>query len=252
MEQKAIKIHSATIAVWAAVIAAGSIVPTIPIAGIGSPFSLSSVLYPLAGIFFGPVAGALCAAIGGFIGNLIAPHTAWIGPFTFIIGTVTAFTTGCVLWAKWPPVKINMEGNFVFNGAIIIYFIGTILWFTQKIGRSIIWIPIVFYGLGFIAMIAGFLLIKKFYFSDKKILKLPAIWIASFSGIVGGAAIGNFFSLLLYEIPREVWVVLTIQSPIERALFAAIAMIIGVPLLEGLRKIGIPVGPEDEDSGDIK
>ena len=243
-------IHPAVIAAWAAVVAAGYIMPTVPIWGVGGTFSLSSALSPLSGIFFGPIAGALCSAAGGFIGSFIAPHTAWMGPFTFIIGTTTAFTTGCIAWGKRPPIMISAAGNFVINGGIIVYIIGTILWFTQEIGRSVISIPLVFYGLGFLAMMGGIIFSWRMFTGNKRILKFPAVWLCAFGGLTGGASIGNFFSLVLYEMPAEVWTTLTFIQPVERAVFALGAMLIGVPLLEGLNKIGIYTGPrEDEELG---
>jgi uncharacterized membrane protein len=231
-------IHPAVAAVWAAVVAAGHVLPTFPIMGTGGTFSASSVLIPLSGIFFGPMAGALCSAAGCFLGNLIAPHTAWVGFGTFIIGTTTAFTTGCIAWGKWPSFAI---------GGIVVYIIGTILWFTQEIGRSIIIYPLVYYGLGFISLIAGIILAPRFFSSSNSLLKFPAIWMCAFGGLIGGATVGNFFSLVLYKLPKEFWATLTIVSPVERAVFATGAMLVGVPLLKGLNKIGIIAGPQNED-----
>lgn len=243
-------IHPAVISVWAAVVAAGYLIPTIPIWGTGGAFSLANVLNPLSGIFFGPVGGALCSAVGGFIGSLIAPHTAWMGPGTFIIGTVTAFTAGCIAWGKFPPVTVNSNGNFIINGGIIIYLIGTILWFTQEIGRSVIRFPVVVYGLGFVSMITGIIFAGKMLTGKSRLLKFPAIWLCAFGGLIGGAAIGNFFSVVLFKQPREVWAILTITAPIERAVFALAAALAGVPLLTGLNKVGIFVGPWEFSSNE--
>ena len=151
-------IHPAVAAVWAAVIASVHILPTFPILGTGGTFSISSVLIPLSGIFFGPIAGALCSAVGCFLGSLIAPFTAWVGLGTFIIGTTTAFTTGCIAWGKWPPFAI---------GGILVYIIGTVLWFTQEIGRNIFIYPLVYYGLGFISLIAEIILAPRFFLRFK-------------------------------------------------------------------------------------
>jgi uncharacterized membrane protein len=240
-------IHPAVAAVWAAVVAAVHILPTFPILGTGGTFSVSSVLIPLSGIFFGPIAGALCSAAGCFLGNLIAPYTAWVGLGTFIIGTTTAFTTGCIAWGKWPPLAVNSGGNIIINGGILVYIVGTILWFTQEIGRSIIIYPLVYYGLGFISMIAGIILAPRFFSGSKRLLKFPAIWLCAFGGLVGGATVGNFFSLVLYKLPKEFWATLIIISPVERAVFATGAMLIGAPLMSGLNKIGIFVGPQNEE-----
>jgi len=245
-------IHPAFIAVWAAVVASGHFLPTVPILGTGGTFSLSSVLSPLSGIFFGPVAGALCSAVGGFIGSLIAPHTAWMGLGTFIIGTTTAFTTGCIAWGKWPPVAISTNGNFVINGGIIVYIVGTILWFTQEIGRTVIIFPAVYYGMGFAVLIAGIILAPRMFKSPKRLLKFPAIWMCAFGGLIGGATVGNFFSLVLYKQPQEFWKGLTVISPIERTVFALGAMLVGAPLLVGLNKIGVFVGPQNEEEENDK
>jgi hypothetical protein len=246
-EKNKLYIHSAVIAVWAAVVAAGHMLPTIPILGTGGTFSLVSALSPLSGIFFGPITGALCSAAGGFIGSFIAPHTAWMGPFTFIVSTTTAFTSGCIAWGKWPPVTVNRAGSIIINGGIIVYFTGTVLWFTQETGRNIIYYPLVVYALGFTVMITGIIFAGFMFKSPKRFFKFPAIWLCAFGGLIGGASIGNFFSLLLYKQPVELWAAMTVVSPIERAVFAAGAMIIGVPLLEGLNKIGIPAGPQREE-----
>jgi len=243
-KSKHLSVHPAVISVWAAVIALGHLLPTFPIWGTGATFSLSTVLYPLSGIFFGPLAGALCSAAGGFIGSLIAPITAWMGLGTFIVGTTTAFTAGCAAWGKSPPVAISSTGNIIINGGMIIYLAGTGLWFTQEIGRSIILYPMIFYGLGFVVMIAAIIFARRMFESKNKWIKFPAIWLCSFSGLIGGATIGNFFALILYKQPKEVWTLLMVTAPIERVIFASVAMLVGVPLLSGLIKLGIFTGPQ--------
>ncbi|MDR0494502.1 MAG: hypothetical protein LBG95_02590 [Treponema sp.] len=240
------KVHPAVISAWAAMVAAAHIVPALPMVGIGSNFSLTAVLSPLSGIFFGPIAGALCSAAGGFVGSLVAPHTAWLSLGTFIIGTVTAFTAGCIAWSGWPLVTINSRGSFVVNGGIIVYLIGTVLWFTQETGRAIPFFPGVCYGLGFAAFITGSIFAGKILSGTRQALKVPMLWLCAFGGMIGGATIGNFFSLVLYQLTRETWLYLTIAAPIERAVFSLGAALVGAPLLAGLPKIGIVIGPQEE------
>jgi hypothetical protein len=240
------KTHSAVIAVWAAVVAAAHMVPAIPMLGTGSNFSLVALLSPLSGIFFGPLAGALCSAAGGFIGSLVAPHTAWLGMGTFVVGTVTAFTSGCIAWGGWPPITLNRRGSLVINGGIIVYLIGTLLWFSQKTGRDIVIFPLVYYSAGFAALIAGNFLAGRILAGNNEALKLPIVWLCAFGGMIGGAAIGNFFFLILYQLPGETWLYLTVAAPLERAVFSLGAALVAAPLLAGLPKIGIFVGPQEE------
>jgi hypothetical protein len=63
----------------------------------------------------------------------------------------------------------------------------------------------------------------------------------------GGATIGNFFALVLYQTPREAWIGLLPVSLSERTLFSIGTVLIGAPLLIGLRKIGISAGPQSDE-----
>jgi hypothetical protein len=65
--------------------------------------------------------------------------------------------------------------------------------------------------------------------------------------MIGGATIGNFFSLILLRNPREVWLLLTVQAPVERLIFLFFSDLIVALLLAGLVKIGIFVGPQEEE-----
>jgi len=231
--------HPAVLAVWAALISVAHMLPSIPMLGTGGTFSVSAALIPLAGIFFGPFGGAICVAVGNFIGQIIAPHTAWLGLGTFIVGTINGFTTGCISRGKWP-----------WAAGIIL--LGTIFWYTTAIGRQAPLLPVVFYGLGLIMAILGGTIGYKYLFSDAFYKKFIGIWLASFAGFAASASIANFLSIALFKLPATVWNALAVLAPIERAVFALGAGIIGVPLLLGLPKIGIFVGPdadlsEDED-----
>jgi hypothetical protein len=248
------KIHPAVVAVWAALVATAHLLPTVPLIGVGGGnFSFASALYPLSGILFGPVAGALCTAVGGFLGTVIAPHTKnMLGLGSFIIWTTTAFTAGCIAWSSWPPITINTKGNFIINGGIIVYLVGTLLWFSQEIGRSFIWTPVIYYGAGFTALIIGCIFAGKVLSGENKLLnkllKIPVLWLCAFGGMIGGATIGNFFALVLYQTPKETWFGLLPVSLSERALFSIGTVLIGAPLIIGLRKIGLLVGPQQDEN----
>ena len=82
-------------------------------------------------------------------------------------------------------------------------------------------------------------------------LQLTAIWICAYAGFMGASLpIGNFFAILLYDLPVEVFKSVFLLAPAQRAVFALIAAIIGLPLLVGLPKIGVFVGPQDQCQDD--
>jgi hypothetical protein len=230
------KFHPAVIAVYAAILAAAALLPSIPLIGTGGSFSISTALVPLAGIFFGPVAGALCAAIGGFIGQLIAPSTAVIGVATFVSAVVAAFVAGLLCEErKWGPLS-----------AIGIGLVLIALWLSHPVGRQSWLLAAVFYGSGILACVIGMFLCNRWLKKSNFALKAIAIFLACYAGMVFSAAFVNYICLFLYGLTYEVWSVLTFISPMERAIFSVGSLIIGTPLLIGLPKIGIFIGPRDE------
>ena len=73
----------AFLAVWAAIYAVASILPAIPLVG-GGVFGGQEFILTLAGILFGPIAGAIAATIGGLLASFIGPATAYFGLATFL------------------------------------------------------------------------------------------------------------------------------------------------------------------------
>lgn len=230
------KFHPAVIAVYAAILAASALLPSIPLVGTGGSFSVSTALVPLAGVFFGPIAGALCAAIGGFIGQLIAPATAVIGVATFVSAVIAAFVAGLLCEGKkWGPLSALGVG---------LAFVA--LWFTHPVGRDSWMFASVFYGSGLLAIVLGFFLCNRWLKKSNFVLKAIAVFIACYAGMVFSAAFVNYVCLYLYGLTNEVWSVLTFVAPLERAIFSAGSLVVGTPLLIGLPKIGVFIGPRDE------
>lgn len=71
-----------------------------------------------------------------------------------------------------------------------------------------------------------------------------------YTGFIGAAAVANYLGILIVKIPAKVWKVLAFVTPVERTIFAIGAAIIGIPLLLGLPKIGIFVGPQPKEEDD--
>ena len=227
-------IHPAILVVWAAVLAAASMLPSLPLIGTGYTFSVASALTPLCGVLFGPIYGAITAIIGGILGQILAPQTAWFGIFSFIPGTVTAVSAGLLIRGK-------SLGLFVHIGIIIV---ATIIWFSTSIGMAAYLMPMVGYSLGCIISVGGFLMIKmKSLTNQNALMKVVCMWMICFGAIYSGVAVGNLFGLFILQLPAEMWIFVTFIAPIERAIFAVGATIIGLPLLIILPKIGIFVGP---------
>ncbi|MDD5367917.1 MAG: hypothetical protein PHQ40_02435 [Anaerolineaceae bacterium] len=242
MNKKSVLItaHPAVIAVWAALMAAASLLPAFPVIGTGVTFNIANCLTPLAGIFFGPWAGAVAAGVGAFIGQLIAPHTVLFGPLQFTIAVLGAMASGFAMQRRWWAPALIIA---VFAGA----------WYLLPNGRAA-WATPLLYILGFAFILVGVVISHKenpLLSKDRRKLGL-GILCASIAGIVVTQAMGNLWAMIFFQLPPAIWFTVLAISPIERFLFGLGAMIIGTPLLIGLPKIGIPVGPmiyeKEEDS----
>ena len=231
--------HPAIIAVWAALHAASALLPSIPIIGTGFSFSVGMIFAPLAGIFFGPVAGAVTASVGSFIGTIIAPHTAMLGLASFVTDLFCALAAGLI-----------SRGGKIWPLSLVIAAGGSVLWMATPTGRAYP-MYLILYGTAALAMVIGGLFARRWLIGKNIGLQFTAIWICAFAGFLGASfPIGNFFCILLYGLPVEVFKPLFLVAPAQRAMFALIAAIIGVPLLVDLPKIGVFVGPQDQCQDD--
>jgi len=231
MKQKSplLSTHPAVIAVWAALIAVVTLVPTFPIIGTGATFSVGAALVPLAGILFGPVPGAICAAIGAFIGQLIAPHTVFFGPLSFLIPTLSALCAGFAMQKKW---YVPLIVTVFFSAA----------WFIFPLGRSA-WFQPLIWSLGVIASLIGWFVASDWMGSDDRAHVFAGVFLAAMAGTIVDHSFGCSWALSMFQLPREVWLAALPLAPVERTLFSLGAAIVGTPLLIGLPKIGMLVGP---------
>jgi len=240
-KKKLITAHPAVMAVWAALMAVASLLPAFPVIGTGVTFNIANCLTPLAGIFFGPWVGMIVAGVGGFIGQLIAPHTVLFGPLQFTIAMMGALGAGFAMRRKW----------WVPLGLILLF---TVVWYLLPNGRAA-WATPMLYILGLVFIIIGAWISRKsdpLLSLDKKRMAL-GILCCSVAGIVVTQAMGNLWAMIFFQLPPAIWYTTLPIAPVERMLFSLGAMIIGVPLLIGLPKIGVPVGPmiyqEESDEG---
>lgn len=145
--------------------------------------------------------------------------------------------------AVWSALLSRGKGYI----ALPVLALSIVLWFTQKIGRDAWIFAVVFGGYGAVCMILATIFAKKFLLNKNVLLKGIAIFLCGVSGMITAAMLADFASLILFKTPAITWKMLTFVSPVERTLFSVAAMIVGMPLLVGLPKIGIFVGPQPEE-----
>jgi len=209
--------HPAVIAVWAALIAVVTLVPAFPMIGTGATFSVSAALVPLAGILFGPIPGAICAAIGAFIGQLIAPHTVFFGPLSFLIPTLNALCAGFAMRKRW----------YVPLGVIVIL---SLVWFAFPLGRSVWFTPLI-WTLGIVASLVGWFAGSDWLSSNNRAKLFAGVFLAAMCGTIVDHNFGSLWALIMFKLPREVWLAVLPLAPVERTLFSLGSAIVGTPLL---------------------
>jgi uncharacterized membrane protein len=220
--------HPAVIAVWAALIAVVTLVPAFPMIGTGATFSVSAALVPLAGILFGPIPGAICAAIGAFIGQLIAPHTVFFGPLSFLIPTLNALCAGFAMQKRW------------YVPLVVIVILSSV-WFAFPLGRSVWFTPLI-WTLGIGASLVGWFVGSDWLGSDQRAKLFAGVFLAAMCGTIVDHNFGSLWALIMFKLPREIWLAVLPLAPVERTLFSLGSAIVGTPLLIGLPQIGVMVG----------
>ncbi|MCL0052886.1 hypothetical protein M1M86_00085 [Dehalococcoidales bacterium] len=228
--RKLISTYPGVLAVWAALYAVATLLPATPILGTGAVFSLSWVIMPLAGIFFGPWFGAISVGVGAFIGQLIAPHTAVFGLVSFIPPIIGAIAAGLAMQRRWiwPLVAILVFG---------------LVWYIFPLGREAWFIPSI-YLLGILAIAIGWIWGGDWLRSENKTRMFAGLFVTAMTGTIVRYSLGNLLVLHMFALPKEVFLVVLPLAFVERLLFALGAAIIGLPLMIALPKVGILVGPK--------
>lgn len=230
-KKKLFSTHPAIIAVWAALIAVASLLPAFPlIGGTGGTFSLGNAILPLSGILFGPWAGAIAAGVGGFLGQLLAPSTVIFGPLQFVLSIISAMAAGFAMEKKWIWPLVAMV-------------LLTVLFWIIPPGNEAPLLPVVYIP-AYLGILLGWFVFRNWISSPNRAKLFVAVFCCMIAGTQVNQAGGNIWALFSFALPKALWYSVIPIAPVERILFALAGTIIGVPLLIGLPKISIPVGPE--------
>ena len=68
------------------------------------------------------------------------------------------------------------------------------------------------------------------------------VFLAALASATVNHSFGNLWALIMFQLPKEIWVAVLGIAPAQRILFALGSAIVGTPLLIGLPKIGVVVG----------
>jgi hypothetical protein len=144
-----------------------------------------------------------------------------------------------------------MQRKWGYPMLALLFFGG--VWYLFPLGREA-WATPILYLLGVFACIVGWIWGKNWLISKNRGTMFFGIFVCALIGVLIAQSIGNLWALVMFALPAPIWFSVLLISPVERIGFGLIAAAIGTPLLIGLPKISVPVGPalaeQDADEED--
>jgi hypothetical protein len=189
-------------------------------------------LEPVEGIILGPKIGFFAALIGSSIARMIKPDSFWM--FGIVAEPISVLLTGFLARAQWKPV-------------LVAYTIMLLAYFVSPFGRALpLWTILdVLFALFLIYPTAKFS--KNLFRTDVKPLSI-ALVLVSFVCVATDSLVRVFLLVpvglhsLFFTSFNElygVFVAAAADSYIEDSIVVAVSLIIGVPLLVGILKLGV-------------
>ncbi len=275
----------AMVSVFAALLVGVSRLPGIPIVGGSGKIEFTVILAPIIGIVLGPWLGGLAVFLGDFI-SWIIPSTTFFGLLMLPCGLVAAMTSGALTRRKG-------IGNWKLAAAVLGVLIA--LWYLTPVGREVFFYP--FLHLAALAVVILFRgRVADLLRSNAKWKLTVGTALSSYAGIMANhmtgniifiASVGWFIQLKAIKdvvkalgflwlgsgLPSPKWLIeqygttdlgkiFVLMLPIsvfERALFTAIATLVGSGLIlvldrSGLvriggERVGVAAGPRGGKTG---
>jgi predicted membrane protein len=213
------------ISVFAALDAVIRLVPVTYSIGLYKFFSLGWVFSPIMGILIGPIYGFTAATFGSLIRASIAPYKWTFGPFSPFLPALSALQAGLLTQRKH---KVFFS---ILAFSILLSF--TVIWLLLPTGRTV-W-PIALY---YLAGLAAIPVVYVFFKSSKKWLMVALVITAYISNITQHA-LGNVLSVILLNLPAEVfWAALPLPL-VEQTAFALASGVITLPILFALERANL-------------
>lgn len=230
-------VHIAYIAILAAACTITAYIPAFPVIGVGGTMSAGMFVVPLVGVLLGPTAGTLAAAIGAFLGQIVAPYGAVFGLITFLCPMVGAAVAGLLAFKKWRHAAV------VLGGLILLWYVITSILWAGDPRAYIRWYFPFLHIASFISVIALRGRIGDWIVSGD-LKKLPfGIFFAALAGLLSEHMVGNSIYITLYSGPAGPFSFVITIYWIERLLGAIGATLIGTPLAIALSRARLELGP---------
>ena len=213
------------VSIFAALDAVIRLVPATYVIGLYKFFSLGWVFSPFMGVLIGPIAGFLAAVLGSLLRASIAPYKWTFGPFSPFLPAVSALQAGLLTQRKHKLAFSILAFSILLSL--------TLTWLLLPTGRTV-WPVALYYvaGLTIVPIILFFLRLSR------KWLIVALVLVAYVSNITQHA-MGNVLSVLLLNLPAEIfWAALPLPL-VEQTAFALASAAITLPILFALQRANL-------------
>lgn len=227
---------------YAAVIAATSLIPTLPYPTGGGILPLAVALVIVAPLILGRRSGILAAALGGILGSFVSPAAYPFGVVdAFFIAIFPALCAALVLFARTKLARYVVSGVFALSGvfAEVVPYV-----FPGRLGAVSSWYAAtvaVFFVPWFLLFLSPFgaRVLDSLRREDVR-AGVPFV----FLGFLSSLMLWSLWQISLWALaasfPPSVTIGLWYYALASRLLLAAVATALTVPLLTALRRSGLP------------
>lgn len=232
-------LYIALVCSFAPIYAIFSLFSLFPIIGdTGKFITLSSILAPLLGLILGPEVGFATVTVGGLIGTLLSPASAF-GPLSFLPGATAALSSG-LLYHRRRFIMLVMYGTVLATFS-----------FFPVIGPAWLYPQFLWFQILGLLFLASPLQLKTVDYvrARKDIIRLT-VGIAgiTLTSTLFNQIMGSLIFEALFEFVNPVdswkplWQILTVMYPVERVIITITASVIGVFLVKALDAYGFELG----------
>lgn len=233
------------VSIFTALYAVLRLIPTVPmIGGSGATFSLSDVIAPIYGVILGPYIGGLSVILGTFLSIAMGKSVSFMF-LDFLPATVGALSLGLLIKGRWKTVvvlNLTLLGGFLFHPLTDV-FIEIPVWGTT-FSVPFVWLHIV----GLAVLLSP---LRGRAVEWVKTVETTKIVVGVALLFLVGTMIQHLMGSLLFSVIYgqllkvggfpEIWSGIFFIYPVERLALVALGVVVGAPLLRGIRNYILPV-----------
>jgi hypothetical protein len=214
-----------SVSLFAALDAVIRLVPVTYSIGLYKFFSLGWVFSPIMGILIGPIPGFAAAALGSLIRASIAPYSWTFGPFSPFLPAASALQAGLLTHRKHKVIFSVLAFSILISLMVA--------WLLLPTGRTV-WPTALYY-------LAGLAAIPLVYLSFERFSKglIIALVMTAYVGNITQHALGNVLSVVVLNLPAEIFWAALPMPLVEQTAFALASGIITMPILFALQRANL-------------